>query len=222
MCSRYALYADPALIARTFDVRVSTDLVMSFNIVPGQTAPVVRIDQGKRELAPLRWGLVPPWSSSPDSRLSMINARADAVARKPVYRETFRRRRCLVPASGFYEWRDGTTRRAPFYLRRRGQTLIAFAGLWERWEKSGARLESFAIIVTPASGEAAEIHEWAPVLLAAEKWEPWLNATPEDAPQLLSLLEPRDIPLRIVEVGPLVNDPKSDGPELIEPVPKAG
>jgi putative SOS response-associated peptidase YedK len=222
MCGRYALYADPALIARTFRADVGTDLTLSFNIAPGQNAPVIRMNHGKRELVALRWGLVPPWSRGPDSRLSMINARADSVAKKPAYREAFRRRRCLIPASGFYEWGKGKGSRTPFYLRQRSRTLMALAGLWEHWGKDGTAIESFVIIVTSASGASAEIHDWTPVVLAQGNWDAWLTVPPERAHELLPLLEPRDIPFRIVEVGLLVNDPKNDGPELIEPASKVG
>lgn len=223
MCSRYALYADPPLISRTFGIRVPTDLTLSFNIAPGQTAPVIRMNQDKRELAVLRWGLVPPWSRGPDSRLGMINARADAVAKKPAYREAFRRRRCLIPASGFYEWReDEEPSTTPFYVRQRGRLLLGLAGLWEHWEKNGNKIESFAVIVTTSSGAMAEIRQRTPVLLAPESWNSWLTAPPEKAQQLLPLLEPREVSMRIVEVSPLVNDPKNDGPELIEPAPKTG
>lgn len=220
MCRRYALYADPSLIGRTFGVRVA-DLILSFNIAPGQTAPVIRMARGERELAALRWGLVPPWSRGPDSRPSMINARADEVAEKPAYREAFRRRRCLIPASGFYRWCEGEISSInPFYLRQRGRTLMALAGLWEHWEKDAIKLESFAVIVTVPSGETAKIGDRTPVLLAPESWESWLTAPPEGVHQLLPLLEPRNVSMHVVQVGLLVNDPRNDGPELIEPASK--
>jgi putative SOS response-associated peptidase YedK len=134
MCGRYALHAMPEVIALQFGLAaVPEGLPARYNIAPSQDAPVIRQDaSGRRELVPMRWGLVPHWSKEPKTSYSTINAMAETVDTKPAYRTAFRRRRCLVPASGWFEWQATPRGKQPWYFRPRERELLAFAGLWER------------------------------------------------------------------------------------------
>ncbi len=186
-----------------------------YNLAPTQDAPVIRTRDGERECAMLRWGLVPSWSKEPKAEYSTINARSETVATKPTYREAFRRRRCLVPASGFYEWRaePGAKGKQPYYFRRADGEPMTFAGLWERWQKGEApALETFTIIVTSASEQVQPFHHRMPVILQTDQFDAWLEGDPQ-------ILEPMLAPfagaLAIDPVSRAVNDPRNDGPELI-------
>lgn len=218
MCKRYALYADPALLAREFHVRATAEFDLRFSIAPGQLSPVVRRLQGRPELATLRWGLVPPWSRGPETHISLFNAPATSVLTKAAYREAFRRRRCLVPASGYYAWKETGEESVPYYVRREGQKLMAFAGLWECWQSGGKTIESFTIIVTQARGPVSDIAAEMPALLFPESWDRWLSTPPQQAEELLPLLVAGEMSLALARVSPDVDDPARDGPELIEPV----
>ena len=168
MCGRYTLAAPAGPLVETFEVGPLTfDLVPRFNIAPGQDAPVVAEDRRGRRLGLLRWGLVPGWVDDPGS--GFINARAESVSTKPSFREAFRRRRCLVPADGFYEWRRDETGKQPFWIHPAAGGVIAFAGLWERWSRPGEEpRHTFAIITTRASADVAWVHDRMPVVVTPE------------------------------------------------------
>src|SRR4249920_1225836 len=140
MCSRYFLDADGNVIAYTFRVPANDKVKRRFNIAPTQEVPVVRLDrEGNRQIALLRWGLVPPWAKDLKAGNRMINARCESVAGKPAFREALQRRRCIVPASGFFEWKEVGRRKQPFAITLPDEPLFGFAGLWERWRaKAGA------------------------------------------------------------------------------------
>lgn len=181
-------------------------------------------DAGKRELVPLRWGLVPSWSKGPDNRYSMINARAETVKSKPAYRNAFKQRRCLIPAEGFYEWRAGEGGKTPFLIRRAGGEPFAMAGLWERWHGSeGDTIESCTILVTDANALVRAIHDRMPVILGREDYAAWLDPGNRDADGLLAMLKPdAAAPWTMHPVSRQVNSPRNDGPGLLEPVEAAG
>jgi putative SOS response-associated peptidase YedK len=220
MCSRYFLDADGNVIAYTFNVPVHERLRKRFNIAPTQEAPVVRVNEsGARELAMLRWGLVPSWSKDPAIGNRMINARSETVAGKPSFRNAFRRRRCLVPATGFYEWTGAAGHKVPHAITFSDQPVFAFAGLWERWHDRATPgappVETFTLLTTNANRALAAIHDRMPVILPAAHHEAWLHAPPEDAARLLAPYA--DEPTRERIVSTRVNKPGNDSPDLLEP-----
>lgn len=222
MCSRYFLDADGNIIAFTFGVPVNDRIRKRFNIAPTQDAPVVRATkEGAREAAMLRWGLVPFWAKELRIGSQMINARSETVAEKPAFREALQRRRCLVPATGFFEWRGEPGKKQAFAITVPGRTLFAFAGLWERWkpkEGDGAPVETFTIITTDANATVAPIHDRMPVILPVAAYDEWLFGTAESA---LALLEPYAGDVATRAIGSLVGNSKNDVPEVLADAPPA-
>jgi putative SOS response-associated peptidase YedK len=220
MCGRYSLTTPPEAVARVFAVAGPLpNYPPRYNIAPTQQAPVVRLNaEGARELVLLRWGLVPSWSEGPDSKYSMINARAETVAEKPAYRAAFKSRRCLVPADSFFEWQArGKGPKQPYLIRVK-ETPFAFAGLWERWEKPGQEsIQSFAIVVTEANELMRPIHERMPVILPPSDYSAWLDpATPAKDAQ--AMLRPYDADaMEAYPVSTRVNSPRNDDPDVIAP-----
>ncbi len=225
MCGRYSLTSPPEAIQRLFRLSGPVpNLEPRYNIAPTQEVPVVGLkkDGEARGLAMLRWGLVPFWSDGPDSRYSMINARAETVRTKPAFRAAFKERRCLVPADGFYEWKaQGSGQpKQPFRIVRADGEPFAFAGLREHWEpKEGAEgepIRSFTIVVTDANALLKPLHDRMPVILAPEDHETWLKGDPDEAETLL-----RPFPaeaLSAFAVSTRVNSPRNDDPGCVEPV----
>jgi putative SOS response-associated peptidase YedK len=222
MCGRYFLEASlDDIEALVGPLAAAPRLERRYNIAPEQPIPVVRNDaMGERHLALLRWGLVPAWSKGPDNRYSMINARAETVAEKPAYRAALRYRRCLVPASGFYEWRPtGRGHKQPFVIRRADHGLMCFAGLWEHWMGAdGSELESCSIIVTEANRAVAPVHDRMPVILDPRDFDTWLDRGHQHTDDLLPLLKLCDPQaLQVYRVSREVNNPQQDGARLIQP-----
>ena len=219
MCGRFVQYSDPEIYASQFDLDTLCEATPRYNVAPTQPVLAIRqCDEGRRALVRLRWGLVPAWSKGPDSRYSMINARAETVKSKPAYRNAFKHRRCLIPAEGFYEWKADKGGKTPFLIRRQGGDPFAMAGLWERWHGGeGETIESCTIIVTDANELVREIHDRMPVILAREDFAGWLDPDNQHVEGLLSLLKPAD-PERwtIHAVSRQVNSPRNDGPGLID------
>jgi putative SOS response-associated peptidase YedK len=216
MCSRYFLDADGDVIAYAFRVPASERIASRFNIAPTQEAPVIRTAVGGgRELAMLRWGLVPSWAKDPSVAHRMINARGETVREKPAFRDAFRMRRCAVPASGFYEWTGDARYRVPHAITVAGRSIVAFAGLWESWrDASGKALETYTILTTEANGFIAPMHDRMPAILGENDLDPWLAGPAEDA---WSVIRPYpDAELREREVTREVNNPRNESvrPEL--------
>jgi putative SOS response-associated peptidase YedK len=180
----------------------------------------IRIAAGRGpEWAPLRWGLVPAWAKEPRLDYATINARAETVADKPTYRHAFRRRRCLIPADGFYEWRKLGIRKQPYCIAPADGRPVAFAGLWERWERDGQALETCAILVTQANALVASIHDRMPAILDPADEARWLDPAVTDPAVLCPLLVPCPPErLRLWPVGTAVNRPGAEGPDLMAPV----
>jgi putative SOS response-associated peptidase YedK len=217
MCSRYFLDADGNVIAYTFHVPVHDRIRKRFNIAPTQEAPVVRVgEDGERRVDLLRWGLVPFWAQDPSIGNRMINARSETVAEKPSFRAAFKSRRCLVPATGFFEWKGEPGHKQPFAITAGDQPLFAFAGLWESWrdksQPESPALETFTILTTDASPDVAAIHDRMPVILPAERAGEWLAAPVAKAQDLL---KPYAGPVRIRAVSRLVGNPRNDVPEVL-------
>lgn len=195
MCGRYTLVAgDDELIAE-FDLTSCEPVAANRNICPTQNAPVVRqLENGQRVLNHLRWGLIPSWSKDPSSAFKMINARSEEAAGKPAFREAMRRRRCLIPCSGFYEWKaiEGAAKSAkkqPYVFERSDCALFALAGLWDRWRSAEEEsLETFSILTTAANELVAPIHNRMPVVIAPAQYGAWLDPGMTDAAQVEDLL----------------------------------
>ena len=217
MCGRYALYG-PVKRKRVED-RWFDDLAAfghSYNIAPTEPAPVMRLVDGRPTVALLRWGLIPYWAKDAAMGNRLINARADTLTEKPAFREAYRWRRCLVPASGFYEWQRVPGGKQPWYVTSADRTMLAFAGLWERWRPAGAEpVLSFTIITTDATGLLKEIHERMPAILEPEDFDAWLKD--EDPRNLLRPCRPETLTAYPVSVA--VNSPRNDDPALVEPLP---
>jgi len=224
MCGRYFLHSTAERLTELFGEMPMPRLEARYNIAPSQPVPVVREDQaGRREMALVRWGLIPGWSKGPDPRFSMINARVETVAEKPAYRNALRYRRCLVPADGFYEWHATGDGKQPYVLRPRDGTPLAFAGLWEHWQDAnGNEIESCTILVRDANRQVRPIHQRMPVLMAPESFDLWLDIHSQKPPPLETLLAVQQPPeLEIYPVGRAVNSPANDSRALLEPLQDA-
>lgn len=218
MCGRFALFASPELVAEYFALAEPPSLAPHYNLTPGQDIAAVRVDRdGVLRLSALRWGLVPFWAKDATLGRRLINARLDSLADKPAFREALTRRRCLIPASGFYEWGvDAAGKKQPFFARPRSEPLLAIAGLWERWRTpSGEPLETCVIVTTEASATLAPIHDRMPVLLARAAQDVWLDARSDVA--TITELAARGPELETWPVGTAVNDPRNDDERVIVP-----
>lgn len=216
MCGRYSLHAHPDVIALQFGLPAAPQMRPRFNIAPTQHAPVVRIDaSGMRELAQLRWGLIPSWSKDPSIGTRMINARAETVADKPSFRSAFRHRRCLVPADGYYEWKIEGRGKQPYFFQLASGEPFAMAGLWERWRSpAGELVETYAVLTTEAVGTARQVHDRMPVILSQPDYPSWLSG-----PDAQDLLRPwAGISLLAKRVSPRANNPRFDDPQCIEEI----
>jgi putative SOS response-associated peptidase YedK len=220
MCGRFTL-TDPAeAIARLFDARPANDLpdAPRYNICPTQTVAAVLSEGGARRLVPMRWGFLPSWYRSPSDGPLLINARSDTIAAKPAFREAARSRRCLIPASGFYEWSAGPSgERLPWYIRDAGGAPLGFAAIWQAWERDGARHVTCALVTTDAGPGMAAIHHREPVTVAPADWPLWLGEAGHGAAVLM-----RPAPEgRLVahRVGAAVNSNRAEGAGLIAPLP---
>lgn len=221
MCGRYNLITDAQALIDYFEIKRALfdveQLRPRYNIAPGQDVPIVRDTGNGRELAPARWGLVPHWSKEARTKYSTINARAETVAEKPAYRESFKRKRCLIPATGFYEWSQTGGRKTPHHIRRPDAGLLAFAGLWDHWEKAGEGFDSCSIIVTAANAVVRPLHERMPVILNPAQYDNWLATSHYDRTRLQALLVPYEGSLETYSVGTWVNNSKHDDERCIEP-----
>lgn len=213
MCGRYLLSADPEALARWFGTGIWPDFESRFNIAPSQTVPVVMAAvDGTCEVALVRWGLIPRWSKDRPFKASKFNARAEDAALRPAFREAFARRRCLVPASGFYEWKKVGKGKQPYVIRPTDGNPIAFAGLWERWQDGGEAVESLSILTTEANDLLKPIHERMPVILKPEHYSAWLDARRHKPESLLPMLVPYpDEELTIQRVSSWVSNAKHEG-----------
>jgi putative SOS response-associated peptidase YedK len=222
MCGRFALATEKNILDMLYDLEIRTgfNLVPRYNIAPSQQVPVVRLSpvDGRRELALLKWGLVPFWADDPTIGSKMINARAETVADKPSFRDAFKKRRALVPASGFYEWKKTDSSKQPYYITTKGNRPFSLAGLWETWNKGSETLETFTILTTDPNPLVAELHNRMPVIIPQEGYKLWL-APAADPAALKSMLAPYPKgELQFYPVSPLVNNPSNDNPGLIEPL----
>jgi putative SOS response-associated peptidase YedK len=220
MCGRYTLIANAEAIRLLFELPEFDErlLIPRYNIAPTQPIAVVRQGAKGRELLPMRWGLIPWWAKDPKTLPLMINARAESIADKPAYRDPFKYRRCLVPASGFYEWQARARGpKQPYAVVPADSAPIAFAGLWETWHSAdGSEIDTAVIVTTDANQLLLPIHERMPVVLEPQDFETWL--APETTPaQAAALLKPaREELFTAKPVSTLVNSVDNDDPRLLE------
>ena len=178
-----------------------------------------------RELAMLRWGLIPSWAKGASIGNKMINARSETVAEKPSFRSAFHNRRCLVPADGFYEWRREGETKQPFRIGMKGGAAFAFAGLWESWQgiEDGSEIETFTILTAVANRKLRPIHPRMPVVVEPKSYQIWLDASPDNTEQALFVLLPfPDEPMAFYRVSSRVNSPRNDDPECVKPISDFG
>ena len=220
MCGRYFLTTPGAVLAEAFGLAAAPELTPRWNVAPSQRVPIVRASAaGGRELALVRWGLVPFWAKEAAIGNRLINARGESLGEKPAFRDSYRKRRCLVPADGFYEWQKVGAVKQPWLLRLRGGGVFGLAGLWSSWRDpaSGEPLESCAIVTTTPNELAATVHDRMPVLLPRARYDAWLD--PAAGPsELAPLLAPYPAgEMEAYPVSKLVNSPARDEPGCIEP-----
>jgi putative SOS response-associated peptidase YedK len=218
MCGRYELHSQPAAIALAFGLPWPPDVAPRYNIAPMQQVPVVRVNApGERELVQVRWGLVPRFASDPSIGARMINARAETVATRGAFRHALARRRCLVPADGFYEWQVLAAGKQPVHVARRDGAPFGMAGLYERWRSpDGEVLDTCTILTTRANALLRPVHDRMPVIIAPADYARWLDASRQDIDDLLAPAP--DEALRAQPVSTRVNAVRNDDAALIEPV----
>lgn len=221
MCGRFALVAEKRILDMLFGLELRFDLQPRFNIAPSQDILALRRSpdaENEKEFVHLRWGLVPFWAEDSSIGSRMINARSETAPEKPSFRSAFKKRRLLIPASGFYEWKKEQDGKQPYYICREDGNPFAFAGLWERWDKGDEPLETCTILTTEPNSLLAPIHNRMPVILPTSHFDRWLDpqANSADLQDLLQPYPPGE--LKAYPVSRQVNKPSNDIPDLIKPL----
>jgi putative SOS response-associated peptidase YedK len=219
MCGRFAQFRETRQLAELLAAAIFTPMPPRYNVSPSQPILACKLGpMGERVLEPMHWGLIPSWAESAHTKYSLINARAETVAEKPAFRHAFRHRRCLIPADGFYEWRPADGKQ-PYYIHRRDDSPLVFAGLWEHWDgPEGECIDSCTIIVTDANAQLEALHPRMPLILPPSQWGDWLSpATP--AATLGAMLAPyTGNDLTWHAVSRRVNNPRNEDASLIRAV----
>jgi len=210
MCGRFSILNDAASMAEHFALTDSCQFKKSYNVTPSSNIPVVRLADEKRELINAHWGFVPHWAR--DDKFQPINARAETITTKPFFRSAFKKNRCLIPASGFYEWKGERGDKHPYYFKLKNTELFAFAGVWDHWDSPDKSFDSCTIITTTANDIMAPIHDRMPVILDPGNYDTWLFEGNSE------LLKPYDGIMKVWPVSTMVNSPKHDGRDLIQPL----
>ena len=226
MCGRYALAVTPEELEQEFSLIRIEWFPPRYNIAPTQPIHVIRAEKGARAAALVRWGLVPSWAKNPADLPLFFNARAETAPDKPAFRGPFRHRRCLIPATGFYEWKKAAGSKQPYLVRPVARRIVALAGLWDEYaDAQGNLLDSATILTTAANADLAAIHDRMPVVVAPADYDRWLGLEPAEKPDLLSVLRPApDGFFETVPVDPRINSARDDDAALQTPVaePEAG
>ena len=220
MCGRYTVTASPEVLRALFAYAEQPNFPPRYNIAPTQPIAIVRLVDGKRQFALVRWGLLPSWVKDPKTFTLLINARGESVVDKPAFRAAMKRRRCLIPAGGFYEWQKAGDRKRPFYVHAKSGEPLAFAGLWETWTgPNGEELDTAAIVTTRANKTLGPIHDRMPVIVPPEAFDLWLNSNEVDATTASALIAPApDGLLEAYEISTAVNRTANDNAKLLEPI----
>ncbi len=219
MCGRFALTLPPDAMAQLFNAVPGNDLpdVPNYNVCPTNNVHVIRSDDGQRRLGAMRWGFIPHWYKHPIDGPLLINARAETIAEKPAFKAACRARRCLVPASGFYEWtKDPEGKRLPWYIHPTDGPVLAMAGIWQDWARDGQALRTCAVVTTAANKTMARLHHRMPVILAEQDWSKWLGEEGHGAATLMTA--PPEDAVTAYRVDPAVNSNRAFGAQLIVPL----
>jgi putative SOS response-associated peptidase YedK len=223
MCGRYVIISTPQAIRAMFGYGELPNFPPRYNVAPTQPIPIIRLHDGKRSFALMRWGMLPSWVKDPKTFPLLLNARGESVLEKPAFRHAMRRRRCLIPTDGFYEWQVGTAKR-PYFVRARRDTSgeappLAFAGLYETWNgPNGEEIDTAAIITTRANRTLSAIHDRMPVFVPPAAFDLWLDCANVEADVAAALIAPAEEDLlEAYEVSTAVNRVANDSPALIEP-----
>ena len=217
MCGRFAFYSPTEATAALFGVTGATDFTPRYNIAPTQDIAAVRVgEDGDKEFALFRWGLIPFWAKDPSIGHRMINARAETVAEKPAYRNAYKKRRCIVLADGFYEWRKEGSAKTPYLIGLASGEPFGLAGLWENWtdKETGEHVQSATLITTSANEFMKDLHHRMPVVLQPERADIWLAGDDK----LIETASKETPPLKAFPVDRRVNNARNEGEELIEAV----
>lgn len=218
MCGRYTLVKTSEVTRRFGAEQASFEVAPRYNIAPGQELPVV-VRNSPNHLEMMRWGLVPSWAKDTKIGYQMINARAEGIEKKASFRKPFQKQRCIIPASGFYEWQKQGSRKIPHYFKMANDELFGFAGLYDIYtDENGQKLKTYTIITTEANEIVGPVHDRMPVILTPEEEAIWLDPEIHDPETLLPLLKPYPADeMMVYTVSTLVNKPQNDGPELLGP-----
>ncbi len=220
MCGRYQIVTDAQAIYAAFQVgaELNAASLERYNVAPATDQLVIVAEGGRRAARWHRWGLIPHWAKDQGIGTKTINARGESVATKPAFRAAFRQRRCLVPATGFYEWKVQDGGKQPYLIKPRSGGLMSFAGLWESWAGPDGEVRSFTIITTEPNALMARIHDRMPAIIPPEHHARWLDPALQDAAQIQPMIA--SFPageLQAIPVGRQINNARNQGPELIEP-----
>jgi putative SOS response-associated peptidase YedK len=220
MCGRFVITSPPEAVRRIFGYSEQPNFPPGFNISPTQPIPVVIIENGNRHFRLMRWGLLPAWVKDPRKFTLLINARAETVREKPAFKNAIKRRRCLIPADGYYEWQASGQRKRPYFIHRRDGGPIALAGLAETWiGPNGEELDTVAIVTAPASADLAVLHYRVPVTIAPADFEHWLDCNTHDVDAVMTLLRgPDEGEFVWHEVSTRVNRVANDDAQLMLPI----
>jgi putative SOS response-associated peptidase YedK len=220
MCGRFVITSPPAALRLLFGYMEQPNFPPRHNIAPTQPIPIVIIEHGVRHFRLMRWGLLPAWVKDPRKFTLLINARAETVLEKPAFKNAIKRRRCLIPADGYYEWQDGGDRKRPYFIHRRDGQPIGLAGLAETWMgPNGEELDTVAIVTAPASADLAVLHHRAPVTIAPGDFDRWLDCSDDSAESVMALLTAPDTgEFAWHEVSTSVNRTANDDAQLILPI----
>ena len=220
MCGRFVITSPPAALRQIFGYVEQPNFPPRHNIAPTQPIPVVIVENGARHFRLMRWGLLPSWVKDPREFALLINARAETVLEKPAFKNAIKRRRCLVPADGYYEWQASGPGKRPYFISRRDGAPMGLAGLAETWiGPNGEELDTVAIITAAASADLATLHHRVPVTIGADDFERWLDCGADDAESMMALLKPpREGEFAWYEVSTRVNRVANDDAQLILPI----
>ena len=225
MCGRFAFFSPSEAVLRVFDLADMPELKARYNIAPTQQVPVIRDDaSGHRKLETMRWGLVPFWAKDEKIGNRMINARAETLGEKPAFRNAYKKHRCLIVASGFYEWQKTGNGKQPYFIARPDGDPIGMAGLWESWRPKGADedvepLHTCTIVTKDANASIVELHDRMPAILNPDDFALWLDPKETDKERLHDVLDRAGKAVMTFHpISKAVNSPKNEGKDLIEPV----
>jgi putative SOS response-associated peptidase YedK len=221
MCGRFNLSTDPADVARHFELDATPNLFARYNIAPTQPVAVIRRQEAARPRTceAVMWGLIPFWAKDPSIASRLINARSETAAEKPAYRAAMKYRRCIVPATGFYEWQKTGREKQPYFIHLKESAVMAMAGLWEMWQSpDGSEIETCTILTTDANELLRSIHQRMPVLLQPDDYEAWLDPDQRDPREVAHLMRPAESDaMDMFAVSRHVNSPKNEDASCMEP-----